>query len=102
MPEISDFFDMIFSSIEFGFLIQADFWDAFGFFPTFILVFVAATFFRYIVLRMFGAAEAGASDSIVSSARADSAKASAQENYRRSIKLSERRAQINRAYRRRR
>lgn len=75
MPDISDFFDMIFSSIEFGFQIQADFWDAFGFFPTFILVFVAATFFRYVILRMFGAAEAGASDSIRSSDSTNRSKA---------------------------
>lgn len=101
MPGISDMLDMCFEAVELGFQIQADFWDEFGVFPTFMLMFVAATFFRYIILRMYGAGAAGASDSVVAAARSESAKASAQENYRRSIKLSEKRAQINRAYHRR-
>lgn len=62
---LSSAFSLVYYGIHYMFEVQAAFWDEFGVFPTFILVFVAAVFFRYIVLRMFGAAEAGASDSIV-------------------------------------
>lgn len=64
MATLADFFEMIFHAIEFVFQIQADFWDEFGVFPTFMLMFIAAVFFRYIIMRMFGAASAGASDSV--------------------------------------
>lgn len=65
MATLVDFFEMIFHAIEFVFQIQADFWDEFGVFPTFMLMFIAAVFFRYIILRMFGAVSAGASDSVI-------------------------------------
>lgn len=56
---------IVFTSIKAAFGWQATFWDEFGILPTFLLVFVGATFFRFIVMRMFGAAAVGVSDSVV-------------------------------------
>lgn len=61
---LSDVFSLVISSIQSIFAIQGSLWDEIGVFPTFMLVFVSAVFFRYIILRMFGAGSAGASDSI--------------------------------------
>lgn len=55
---------MVFGAIQAAFGWQAAFWVEFGVLPTFLLVFVGAVFFRYIVLRMFGAGAAGASDDV--------------------------------------
>lgn len=63
---LSDVFSLVISSIQSIFAVQGSLWDEIGVFPTFMLVFVSATFFRYIVLRMFGAGVAGASDSVIS------------------------------------
>lgn len=63
---LSSAWSIVFASVQAAFGWQAAFWDAFGVLPTFLLVFVGATFFRYIVLRMFGAGSVGASDSVIS------------------------------------
>lgn len=63
---LSSAWSIVFASIQAAFGWQAAFWDEFGVLPTFLLVFIGATFFRYIILRMFGAGAAGASDSVVS------------------------------------
>lgn len=55
---------LVFGAVQAAFGWQSAFWDEFGVFPTFILVFVGAVFFRYIIARMFGAGATGLSDSV--------------------------------------
>lgn len=55
---------MVFGAIQAAFGWQSALWDEFGVLPTFLLVFVGVTFFRFVVLRMFGAGAAGASDDV--------------------------------------
>lgn len=58
-------FDLVESMILAVFNIQGAIWDQFGVLATFLLVFVAATFFRFIVVRLFGAgADAVQSDMV--------------------------------------
>ena len=66
----SEAFDMVESAILFMFNLQGVIWDQYGVLATFLLVFVAATFFRFVVVRMFGAgADAVASDMVDTRAR---------------------------------
>lgn len=58
-----DAFDLVMQSLVEMFDLQADLWDYWGVFPTFIFVFVGFTFYRLVISR-FSGGFSGASDGV--------------------------------------